>query len=135
MELMILPLTAKGTAAKQDYIRKAAELARKLPDQNNVHAVIAGLLTFTDKFIDTAYADQLRRETFMMTKIEQIMYREAYEKATIEITEAEKKKQITSAIQMYKDLGNDKLSVLKQLPDKFSITEKEANEYIQATWN
>lgn len=135
MELMILPLTAKGSEAKQDSIRKAVELARKLPDQNDIHTVIAGLLTFTDKFIETTYANRLRRETFMMTKIEQIMYREAYEKSTIEITNAEKKKRIISAIQLCKDLGNDKLSVLKQLPDQFSITEKEANEYMQAIWN
>ena len=70
MELMILPLTAKGSEAKQEYIQKAVDLAKKLPNQNDVHTVIAGLLTFTDKFIETAYADRLRRETFMMTKIE-----------------------------------------------------------------
>jgi len=82
----------------------------------------------------------------MLTKVEQIMYREAYEeayekayvkayeKATIEITIAEKEKRIISAIQLCKDLGNDRFNVLKQLPDKFSITEKEANEYMQAIW-
>ena len=58
MELMILPLTAKGSEAKQEYIQKAVDLAKKLPNQNDVHTVIAGLLTFTDKFIETAYADK-----------------------------------------------------------------------------
>jgi len=146
MELMILPLTAKGLEAKQEYIIKVVELARKLPNQNDVHTVIEGLLTFTDKFIESTYAEKLRREITMLTKVEQIMYREAYEeayekayvkayeKATIEITIAEKEKRIISAIQLCKDLGNDRFNVLKQLPDKFSITEKEANEYMQAIW-
>jgi len=79
MELMILPLTAKGVEAKQEYIRKAAELARKLPNQNDVHTVIAGLLTFTDKFIEKEYAEQLRREFTMLTKVEQIILDEACE--------------------------------------------------------
>ena len=79
MELMILPLTAKGAEAKQEYIRKAAELARKLPNQNDVHTVIAGLLTFTDKFIEPVYAEKLRRELTMLTKVEKIIFDEAYE--------------------------------------------------------
>lgn len=79
MELMILPLTAKGVEAKQEYLRKAAELARKLPNQNDVHTVIAGLLTFTDKFIEPIYAEKLRRELTMLTKVEKIIFDEAYE--------------------------------------------------------
>ena len=79
MELMILPLAAKGAEAKQEYIRKAAELARKLPNQNDVHTVIAGLLTFTDKFIEPVYAEKLRRELTMLTKVEKIIFDEAYE--------------------------------------------------------
>ena len=79
MELMILPLTAKGAEANQEYIRKAAELARKLPNQNDVHTVIAGLLTFTDKFIEPKYAEKLRRELTMLTKVEKIIFDEAYE--------------------------------------------------------
>ena len=74
----------------------------------------------------------------MMTKIEQIMYKEAYEeayeKASLEIA-AEKSKRIISAIQMCKELGIDKLNVLKQLPDKFSISESEAKDYVQTVWN
>lgn len=134
MELMILPLTAKGSEAKQEYIQKAVDLAKKLPNQNDVHTVIAGLLTFTDKFIETAYADRLRRETFMMTKIEKIIFNEGYEEGFEEGAQTEKRKQITSAIQMCKELGIDKLNILKQLPEKFSISEKEANDYIKAVW-
>ena len=36
--------------------------------------------------------------------------------------------------EMCKELGIDKLNILKQLPEKFSISEKEANDYIKAVW-
>lgn len=134
LELMILPLTAKGMEAKQEYIQKAADLARKLQDPNDVHTVIAGLLTFTDKFIEKDYAERLRRETFMMTQIEKIIFDEGYEEGYEKGSVAEKNKRISSAIQMCKDLGIDRLNVLKQLPEKFSISEQEANEFIQAIW-
>lgn len=122
MELMILPLTARGVEGKQEYIRKAAELAKKLPDSKDTHTVLAGLLTFTDKFIEADYAERLRREVFMLTKVERIIYEEATEK------------NIISAIQMCKNLGNEKISVLKELPKMFSLSEEKAQEYIEAYW-
>ena len=122
MELMILPLTAKGVEAKQEYIRKAAELARKLPNQNDVHTVIAGLLTFTDKFIEPIYAEKLRRETFMMTKIEQIMLREGIEQSMV------------SVIQIFKDIGIDKQILLPHLMEKYFLPEDKAQKIIEDNW-
>lgn len=122
MELMILPLTAKGMEGKQEYIKKAADLAKKLPDNKDTHTVLAGLLTFTDKFIERNYAERLRREVFMLTKVEQIIYDEATEK------------NIISAIQMCKELGSEKGSVLKILPEKFPISKEKAQDYIEAHW-
>ena len=122
MELMILPLTAKGIEAKQEYIRKAAELARKLPNQNDVHTVIAGLLTFTDKFIEPIYAEKLRRETFMMTKIEQIMLREGIEQSMV------------SVIQIFKDIGIDKQILLPHLMENFFLPEDKAQKIIEDNW-
>lgn len=131
MELMILPLTVKGTAGKQEHIRKAAELAKKLPNTKDTHTVLAGLLTFTDKFIEKNYAERLRREVFMLTQVEQIIYDEALEWATEAVTE----KNIISAIRMCKDFGLEKSTVLKQLPERFSISESKAQAYIEAHWN
>ena len=122
MELMILPLTAKGIEAKQEYIQKTVTLAKKLPDQNDIHTVISGLLTFTDKFIDSKYAEILRRELTMLTKVEQIMYREAIEQS------------ITSVIHIFKDIGIDQQKLLPQLMDKFYLSEAEAKTLIETNW-
>lgn len=126
MELMILPLTAKGAEGKQEYIRKTAELAKKLPDSKDTHTVLAGLLTFTDKFIERHYAERLRREVFMLTQVEQIMFDEA--------TGIEKHKNIISAVHICRDLGAGKVSARKQLAEKFSLSEKDAYNYIEAHW-
>ena len=123
MELMILPLTAKGVEGKQEYIRKVTELAKKLPDTKDTHTVLAGLLTFTDKFIEKKYAEQLRREVFMLTQVEQIIYDEVTER------------NIISVIRMCRDLGAEKISVLRELPKRFSISEENAQNYIEAYWD
>ena len=80
-ELMILPLTAKGTLAKHEYIVKAVEIAKKLPKKSDTIAALSGLLTFTDKFIDQNYAKQLKEECFMMTQIERLLYEDCWERA------------------------------------------------------
>lgn len=102
-------------------------MAKKLPNAKDIHTVLAGLLTFTDKFIEKDYAERLRREVFMLTQVEQIIYEEA--------TEMERQKNIISTIRMCKELGNEKSSVLMQLPEKFSLSETKAQEYVEAYWN
>ena len=62
MELMILPLTVKGKKRKQETIEKAVTLGKRLPDREGQLKVIAGILTFTDKVIDRAYAKKLEEE-------------------------------------------------------------------------
>ena len=78
VELMILPLTVKGEKGKQEMTVKAVELARKIPDNAEVCRVLAGILTFTDKFIDEEYGKKVR-ETMMMTRVERMIYDEGYE--------------------------------------------------------
>ena len=48
--------------------------------------MLSGLLTFTDKIIDNNYAQQIKEEYFMMTKVEKLIYDEACEKITNRIT-------------------------------------------------
>lgn len=52
MRLILLPLTYKGTEAKQIVIRKCVELAEQIKDRNQETFALAGLLTFTDKVIN-----------------------------------------------------------------------------------
>lgn len=58
----------------------------------------------------------------MLTQVEQIIYEEAVEK------------NIISTIQMCKNFGIGKLSVLTELPERFSISETQARDYIEAYW-
>lgn len=60
MELIILPLTVKGTGGKQKVY------------------VLAGLLTFTDKFIDEDFAKSVR-EDIKMLKVEKLIFDEGVE--------------------------------------------------------
>ena len=70
----------------------------------------------------------------MLTQVEQIIYDEAVEWATEVITEAVTEKNIISVIQMCKDLGIEKITVLKQLSERFSISELKAQDYMEAHW-
>ena len=79
MELMILPLTVKGKKRKQETIEKAVTLGKRLPDREGQLKVIAGILTFTDKVIDRAYAKKLEEE-MQMTLVGQMLMDEGYQR-------------------------------------------------------
>jgi len=73
IELMILPLTVKGQEDKQEWIVKAVELAKKIPDPGGSISVLSGILTFTDKIIDPEYSQKIK-EAMMLTKVERLFY-------------------------------------------------------------
>ena len=78
MELMVLPLTVKGKQGKQIWIEKSVELARQLSERNEQMKVLAGILTFTDKVVDPAYADKIKEE-MQMTLVGQLLMEEGRE--------------------------------------------------------
>ena len=78
MELMILPLTIKGKKEKQEYIQKAIELAKKMEDRRQGAQVIAGILTFTDKILDPAYAKQVKGE-IKMNLVSQMIFQDGFD--------------------------------------------------------
>lgn len=78
MELIILPLTVKGTGGKQKVLKEAVTVARKLTDEEQKVYVLAGLLTFTDKFIDEDFAKSVR-EDIKMLKVEKLIFDEGVE--------------------------------------------------------
>lgn len=81
-QLMILPLTVKGTDAKQVYIEKAVGLAKQLSNHEQMMRVISGILTFTDKVIDQKYAEKVRNE-LMMTKVERLIFEDGFEDGAV----------------------------------------------------
>lgn len=78
MELMILPLTIKGKKEKQEYIQKAIELAKKMEDRRQGAQVIAGILTFTDKVLDPAYAKRVKGE-IKMNLVSQMIFQDGFD--------------------------------------------------------
>ena len=78
MKMMVLPLTVKGNTEKNKLAIKTIELAKQINDTSVFHKVLAGILTFSDKFLDTDYGKKVR-DLMYMTKVERMIYDEAFE--------------------------------------------------------
>lgn len=120
MELMILPLTVKGKKHKQETIEKAVNLGKRLPDREGQLKVIAGILTFTDKVIDRAYAKKLEEE-MQMTLVGQMLMEEGYQRG--------KEKGIQVFIQDNISENIPKQRIIQKLQANFSLMEEEAINY------
>ncbi len=83
MQLMVLPLTVKGTRNKQQMILETVELARQIRDQQQRTQVLAGILTFTDKIIDENYRNRVKEE-WEMTQIGKMIFDDGYRAGEIE---------------------------------------------------
>lgn len=79
MELMILPLTVKGSPGKQEIIVATVNLAKHLPVRDKQLQALAGILTFSDKVIDNAYKKRIKEE-MQMTQIGQMLIDEGMER-------------------------------------------------------
>ena len=120
MELMILPLTVKGKKRKQETIEKAVTLGKRLPDREGQLKVIAGILTFTDKVIDRAYAKKLEEE-MQMTLVGQMLMDEGYQRGM--------EKGIQVFIQDNVSENVPEQRIIKKLQANFSLMEKDAINY------
>lgn len=120
MELMILPLTVKGKKRKQETIEKAVNLGKRLPDREGQLKVIAGILTFTDKIIDRAYAKKLEEE-MQMTLVGQMLMEEGYQRGM--------EKGIQVFIQDNVSENIPKQRIIQKLQANFSLMEEEAINY------
>ena len=78
MKMMVLPLTVKGNTEKNKLAIKTIELAQKIDDTSVFHKVLAGILTFSDKFLDTDYSKKVR-DLMYMTKVERMIYEEGFD--------------------------------------------------------
>ena len=78
MRLIAYPLTFKGNTAKREAIERVIRLLDKIAEDESRRFVAKYLLAFTDKVINKAQADELRR-IVMLTKVEQIIENEKIE--------------------------------------------------------
>ncbi|HBA50874.1 MAG TPA: hypothetical protein DCZ91_24370 [Lachnospiraceae bacterium] len=99
MELIILPLSFSQKEEQEEKIPETVNLAAKIQDRSQQLFALAGILTFTDKLIDTKTADQIRR-IIDMTKVGWIFEQEKQqavakveEEMRLAVAKAEEEKQ------------------------------------------
>lgn len=95
------------------------ELAKQLPDRAKQTEVIAGILTFTDKVIDRAYANKLKEE-MQMTLVGQMLINEGLEKG------------IRIFIQDNISENIPKPRIIEKLKKNFSLNDEDAIKYYTA---
>ena len=131
MELMILPLTIKGKKEKQEYIQKAIELAKKMEDRRQGAQVIAGILTFTDKVLDPAYAKQVKGE-IKMNLVSQMIFQDGFDSGveqgmnqgiTMGITQGSAKKLIQQVCRKLQKKKSPE-TISEELEEELEVIEK-----------
>lgn len=124
MNLIILPLTIKGTKSKQKLAVETINLAKKLPDENQQLYAISRILTFSDKFIDKEFAKKVR-ENIMTLKVVQLILDEGRAEGKIEGKMEEQIEIVRSMLEMKYDNESiakvTKLSVTEILKIKNSL--------------
>ncbi len=94
MEFIILPLSFREKEEQKEKIRESVKLAAQIQDRSRQLFALAGILTFTDKLIDTKTADQIRR-MIGMTKVGWIFEQEKQQ--ALAKAEEEKQKELAKA--------------------------------------
>lgn len=131
MELMILPLTIKGKKEKQEYIQKAIELAKKMEDRRQGAQVIAGILTFTDKVLDPAYAKRVKGE-IKMNLVSQMIFQDGFDSGveqgmnqgiTMGITQGSEKKLIQQVCRKLQKKKSPE-TISEELEEELEVIEK-----------
>ena len=131
MELMILPLTIKGKKEKQEYIQKAIELAKKMEDRRQGAQVIVGILTFTDKILDPAYAKRVKGE-IKMNLVSQMIFQDGFDSGveqgmnqgiTMGITQGSEKKLIQQVCRKLQKKKSPE-TISEELEEELEVIEK-----------
>lgn len=78
MQFIILPLTYEGKTRKQECIRRCFEMAKKVEDETKQIFLLAGMLVFSDKVVDTEDSKRIQ-EWIMMTKVAKLFEEEKIE--------------------------------------------------------
>ena len=78
LEIIILPLTVEGGKNKKKMLKKTVELAKRIRDDEQRVRVLAGILTFSDKFIDAEDARRIKEE-IRMNKVTKLIFDEGVE--------------------------------------------------------
>ncbi|MDO5426167.1 MAG: hypothetical protein Q4F41_20935, partial [Eubacteriales bacterium] len=146
LELIILPLTVKGSEPKQEMAKKAIRLAKALTDEKQQISALAGILTFTDKILDNEFSKRIKEE-IMALKIIQSIYDDGIKEGmTLGKEEGMKfgRKQgllqgiaqgTKALIETLQESGYSKEESTLKVMSKFSLSQKEAQKYINRYWD
>ena len=75
MKLIILPLTYKGKERKEQAVKEAVALAKRIEDGEEKSFVLSGILVFADKIINAKTAEYIK-EVLKMTQVAQLLMEE-----------------------------------------------------------
>lgn len=85
MQLIILPLTYKGTEKKQKSVKRCFELVKGIEEESVQTFLLSGILVFADKIVTREDSESIKR-WIMLTKVGQL-----FEEEKIEAVKAAKK--------------------------------------------
>ena len=89
LKLIILPLTQPDKSRKQKLIEDSIDLAKSIKDERQQLFAVAGVVTATNKFIDTEYMSNLER-WIKMTKIARLFEEEKIEAVNLAVNQNDK---------------------------------------------
>ncbi|MDO5423852.1 MAG: hypothetical protein Q4F41_09015 [Eubacteriales bacterium] len=130
--------------------KKAIRLAKALTDEKQQISALAGILTFTDKILDNKFSKRIKEE-IMALKIIQSIYDDGIKEGmTLGKEEGIKlgeelgikkgflrgiTKSIKVLVETLQELGYSKEESTAKLMTKFSLSQKEAQKYINRYWH
>ena len=107
---VVLPLCCRDIADRRELMDKLIKLVKLIQDKEQQCIVAKGLITFTDKFIDSMQIERLKG-LIEMTKIDQLYYEEALEMVNKAVEEKTKEVTTKTVTEMIKDgLANEKIA-------------------------
>lgn len=107
MKLVILPLTMTGIEGKQKMLEKVVDLAEQVTDSKQQIFILSGVIVASDKFINRAYLEQIRRR-INMTQLGQL-----YEKEKIEYANKKNRELTVEMAKSMLDEGIDFVKIMK----------------------
>lgn len=117
MQLIVLPLAARGVKKKQERIEQVIRLSKLIEKESDQIFVLTGLLVSTDKFISEESAETIRR-LLDMTKVGRILFEEGMEEGLEKGMEKGMREERHRTLQLVSKI----FTVLKSEP---SLTNKE----------
>ncbi len=91
MEFIILPLSYKGKEKKKETIRELFEVSKTIEDEEIQVFLIAGMIAFADKVVDSKTAKEMK-EWISMTKVAKLFEEEKKQAVREAVNEAEAEK-------------------------------------------